>query len=106
MDGTIWRIVDLDGFLYVQTPWRDEFDRPVRYRDVFPTGVKTQGHPNLPGKEVIDMDNGMFKVKSTGVKFFLKDKSATKTIPSLSEEEAIPKPRGKKVWRSGEWVRG
>ena len=106
MKNNTWRIVDIDGFLYVQSPWEVEWDRPVRYRDVFPTGVKTKSYPNLPEETVISMDNGRFMVVSTRLTFALKDGGGTKTVPSLTEEEAVPKPRGKKVWRSGEWVRG
>jgi len=98
-------IVEHDGFIYIEDPWGTMWSEPIKYKCCWPTGLRASQYQHLIGKpcfwDRIGSD-GTYTIEG-GLKIRLEHSGQTKPDTKYTIEKPIPKPKGYKVWRNGQW---
>lgn len=97
-------IIERDGLLYVLDPWLFDWQRPVRYRTAWPTGLRAVDYPELVGTRATDVGDGHYRLED-GRLLSLERGGQTRPAPEHCVEEKIPRPRGRREYRNGRWQR-
>lgn len=98
------KIVERDGFLFVQDDWVTAYMAPFRDRATWPTGVPARHYPELVGQSATYRGEGIYQTES-GTRIRLENGGQTQA--AWRDEKPAPKPRGKGPWRwaCGKWTR-
>ena len=98
------KIVERDGFLFVQDEWEPYYSIPVQDRVYWPTGVRSSAYPELVGQDVTYTENGVYRTKD-GLAIRLEYGGKTKAAWRDTRPISMPREKGSYRWARGHWER-
>jgi len=97
-------IIERNGKLFILDAWISHFTKPIQYRTAWPTGLYTSDFPQFIGQHVKLEDYGVARF-ADGTLIGLENRGETRPVAEYCEERPIPKPRGAREYRNGQWYR-
>ena len=100
----ISEVIEHGGKLFIRNGWATDYLRPVRFRTVWPTGLRAADFTHYIGVGCTYTGGGGYRL-ATGQILMLENGSDTHPDAELSEEQPIPQPPRTAEYRHGRWMR-